>query len=49
VDTRVMQVIYSFNQADLHVFPGQLMDVYIEDTAHQVVKPAGPEPPVKKK
>jgi hypothetical protein len=49
VDTRVMQVIYSFNQADLHVFPGQLMDVYIEDRAHQPAKPAASEPPAKKK
>jgi multidrug resistance efflux pump len=31
VDTRVMQVLYSFNRADLPVYPGQLMDVYIED------------------
>jgi hypothetical protein len=44
-----MQVIYSFNQADLHVFPGQLMDVYIEDRADQPAKPAASEPPAKKK
>lgn len=31
VDTRVMQVVYSFNRDNLTVFPGQLMDVYIED------------------
>lgn len=31
VDTRVMQVVYSFSRSDLPVFPGQLMDVYIED------------------
>jgi len=31
VDTRVMQVVYSFNPAELRVFPGQLMDVYIQD------------------
>ncbi len=31
VDTRVMQVIYSFSREALKVFPGQLMDVYIED------------------
>ena len=30
VDTRVMQVIYSFRRADFPVYPGQLMDVYIE-------------------
>lgn len=29
VDTRVMQVIYSFNSEKLPVQPGQLMDVYI--------------------
>jgi hypothetical protein len=26
-----MQVVYSFSRSDLPVFPGQLMDVYIED------------------
>lgn len=31
VDTRVMQAVYSFSRSDLSVFPGQLMDVYIED------------------
>ncbi len=31
VDTRVMQVVYSFDRDDLSVFPGQLMDVFIED------------------
>jgi len=31
VDTRVMQVLYSFRRANLPVYPGQLMDVYIED------------------
>jgi RND family efflux transporter MFP subunit len=31
VDTRVMQVVYSFSRSDLSVYPGQLMDVYIED------------------
>lgn len=31
VDTRVMQVVYSFSRSDLPVYPGQLMDVYIED------------------
>lgn len=31
VDTRVMQVIYSFKGDALAVFPGQLMDVFIED------------------
>jgi len=49
VDTRVMQVLYSFNRADLQIFPGQLMDVYIEDLVDQTAKPAAPEPPGKKK
>ncbi len=31
VDTRVLQVIYSFDPKDLPIFPGQQMDVYIED------------------
>jgi RND family efflux transporter MFP subunit len=31
VDTRVMQVVYSFSRSDLPVLPGQLLDVYIED------------------
>jgi HlyD family secretion protein len=30
VDTRVMQVLYSFKRGDLPIYPGQLMDVYIE-------------------
>ncbi len=31
VDTRVMQVVYSFLRTALSVYPGQLMDVVIED------------------
>jgi HlyD family secretion protein len=31
VDTRVMQILYSFPRSALNVYPGQLMDVYIED------------------
>jgi multidrug resistance efflux pump len=31
VDTRVMQVVYSFEPEGLNLYPGQLMDVYIED------------------
>jgi multidrug efflux pump subunit AcrA (membrane-fusion protein) len=31
VDTRVMQVIYSFKRSHFQVYPGQLMDVYIDD------------------
>jgi multidrug resistance efflux pump len=37
VDTRVLQVIYSFKRGDLPVYVGQLMDVFIE-------APAVPEP-----
>jgi len=48
VDTRVMQVVYGFNRVDLHIFPGQLMDVYIEDRTDRPVKPVGAEPPGKK-
>jgi RND family efflux transporter MFP subunit len=39
VDTRVMQVIYSFSQSNLSVFPGQLMDVFIEDRSTQATAP----------
>ncbi|NWF53652.1 MAG: efflux RND transporter periplasmic adaptor subunit [Syntrophaceae bacterium] len=39
VDTRVMQVIYSFKRANLPVYPGQLMDVFIEDRPG---RPPGP-------
>lgn len=41
VDTRVMQVVYSFNRTDLSVYPGQLMDVYIEDHGTESKRPAG--------
>jgi HlyD family secretion protein len=49
VDTRVMQVLYGFNRADLPVYPGQLMDVYIEDRTDQPEKSAASESPGKKK
>jgi RND family efflux transporter MFP subunit len=32
VDTRVLQVIYSFEKKDLPIFVGQLVDVYIESS-----------------
>lgn len=35
VDTRVMQVIYSFDRGSLSVYPGQLMDVFIDDLSGQ--------------
>jgi multidrug efflux pump subunit AcrA (membrane-fusion protein) len=41
VDTRVIQVIYSFKRGALPVYPGQQMDVFIEDlTAHKAPTPA---------
>jgi len=40
VDTRVMQVVYSFKRGKLPIYPGQLMDVYIDDRAPR------PDPPV---
>lgn len=33
VDTRVLQVIYSFNRASMPVFVGQQLDVYLQATA----------------
>lgn len=30
IDTRVLQVLYRFDKQDLPVYPGQLLDVYIE-------------------
>lgn len=35
VDTRVMQVVYSFDRRALSVLPGQLMDVFIEDRSSE--------------
>jgi RND family efflux transporter MFP subunit len=35
VDTRVMQVVYSFDRKELQVIPGQLMDVFIDDRSSQ--------------
>jgi multidrug efflux pump subunit AcrA (membrane-fusion protein) len=40
VDTRVMQVVYSFKRGKLPIYPGQLMDVYIDDQAPHSDKPA---------
>ena len=45
VDTRVMQVVYSFKRGKLPIYPGQLMDVYIDDRAS---RPAQPVPAVEK-
>lgn len=30
IDTRVLQVLYQFEQMDLPIYPGQLLDVFIE-------------------
>lgn len=35
VDTRVLQVLYEFEKNDLPVYPGQIMDVYIEAPSDQ--------------
>jgi HlyD family secretion protein len=45
VDTRVMQVVYSFKRGKLPIYPGQLMDVYIDDRAP---RPDQPVPAVQK-
>jgi multidrug efflux pump subunit AcrA (membrane-fusion protein) len=41
VDTRVMQVVYSFKRGMLPVYPGQLMDVYVDD---RTPRPSQPVP-----
>jgi HlyD family secretion protein len=42
VDTRVMQVVYSFERGKLPVYPGQIMDVYIDDQADRPSQPPSP-------
>jgi len=44
VDTRVLQVVYSFSRKDLPVYPGRLMDVFIEDLSGSSLRPADTEP-----
>ena len=34
VDTRVLQVIYSFDRGELPIYVGQQMDIYIEAPGH---------------
>jgi HlyD family secretion protein len=34
VDTRVIQLIYKFNPNGLPLYPGQLMDIFIESKSH---------------
>jgi len=48
VDTRVMQVIYSFSRSDLNVYLGQLMEVYIEDRSNQPSHTSTPAKPGRK-
>ena len=48
VDTRVMQVLYSFDRKSLSIYPGQLMDVYIQDRAEKTVSRTVPNRPEKK-
>jgi hypothetical protein len=43
VDTRVMQAVYSFPRSALAVYPGQLMDVYIEDRSVPTAAKAKPD------
>jgi RND family efflux transporter MFP subunit len=40
VDTRVLQVIYSFSRGDLPIFVGQQMDVFIEAPGHAQARDA---------
>ena len=42
VDTRVMQVIYSFKRGKLPIYPGQLMDVFIDDLTPRPDQPVHP-------
>ena len=46
IDTRVIQVIYAFEDPKAGVAPGQLLDVYIESTVPpaEPAKPAAPAP-----
>jgi multidrug efflux pump subunit AcrA (membrane-fusion protein) len=39
VDTRVMQVVYSFKRGKLPIYPGQLVDVYIDDRTPRLDQP----------
>lgn len=37
VDTRVLQVLYSFDKGDLPVYPGQVLDLFIEAKPNEVM------------
>ncbi|MBU3693804.1 MAG: biotin/lipoyl-binding protein [Rhodocyclaceae bacterium] len=41
VDTRVLQVIYAFDQSKLRAYPGMLLDVFIETPAEKAAGGAG--------
>jgi multidrug efflux pump subunit AcrA (membrane-fusion protein) len=43
VDTRVMQVVYSFDRSELPVYVGQLMDVFIEAPPVAATAPKQPQ------
>lgn len=48
VDTRVLQVIYSFERGSLPIYVGQQMDIYIDaslETAREISAPVGPPVP----
>jgi len=50
VDTRVMQVIFSFKRGQLPIYPGQQMDVFIEDLNQPLAQPpASTSPPAEGK
>jgi len=40
VDTRVLQVLYSFERKDLPIYVGQQMDVYVKDLVSPTTVPA---------
>ncbi|MDB6138247.1 MAG: hypothetical protein JWO94_1319 [Verrucomicrobiaceae bacterium] len=43
VDTRVLQVIYSFDRGDRQIFVGQQMDVFVDNAPVQKAPPPAPE------
>jgi hypothetical protein len=45
VDTRVLQIVFSFGRADLPVYAGQQVDVYIEAPPNPEGGPAAPPLP----
>lgn len=49
LDTRVLQVLYRFEKNDVPVYPGQLLDVYIEALPLSAFGAKPPPPPEEKK